>query len=626
MCEVKIECQLLHSDSFSRRAIQQLTTCSHFYTAHASRYHARFPSIMIDSSSADDLRIDLETLRKKNDHLSRDNALLREELALSQISIDHSSIIPRLKDEYEAAMKSLSDEMRSCRQWGTSMNTKLSELSEGIKHEKFQINTLKTFVEASVNDMTCAMKTSFTMVLLKYHDMIVKKDRQREEELAKKSVELKTKVGPLLDRISQLEQETEREREIMQRRIETITRQVQSLETAHAIEIKSHLGRIDDNRQNIKDLENNIAATLARLIAAEASNVDLDVRLQTSTIEHVECTEKLVLITCELDTVKSKNADLLSQLQQSRAQFDKMAATNDALQADMSSLLQRERSLQKEAGATSLDKNEMQLRLHSIQDKVRTLEAEHAERDAETVLLQEQIAAKEREKDMITLQKAKIALINTELSSRVDELEAMVTKLKGGMGDMESASQANLEKALKQSANLKRTADELESSVTSLRIDRDAALDRAKALELVQKDSKEKHQSATVVMQDSIDRLTLQLSQSNDIKKSLQLAQQTAAEREEEVFRLKETIRRECEERTEKMHEINILKEKLLRFAESQSNMEFSQTSTPHVKPPPSASFSTNNTMEGGPHDAAWLMHMRKAGKGGLKAGKKALH
>ena len=559
--------------------------------------------------SADDLLIDIAILRQKNEHLLRDNSLLRHELALAQTSIDHNSVNFRLNNEYEASIKSLSDEMRSCRHRNTRMNLRALSLSEVIKNEKFHIITLKTFVETAVSDMNASMKTSFTMLLLKYHDMIVKKDKQREDEVNKKDVELKSKIGALLQQISQLEQETEGERVIMQRRIETITRQVHNLETTHATEMKS---RDNDYHQKIKDLEHDVADSLSRGSALEASNVELVARLQACAIEQTESNERLISNARELDSVKVKNVDLQSQLRHSRAQFDQMAATNDALQADLSSMLQRERSLQNEVGVTSLDKNEMQLRLHSIQAKVRTLEAEHAEHNAEMTLLQEQIEANVREKDMVTLQKAQISLINTELSSRIDELERTVTKMKHDAADTERTNEQKIEKATKESVNLKRNVAELEASVAALRMDRDAALSKAQTLESAQKDQKVKQQAENQVLQGKIDLLTMRMSQSGDTKKSLQLAQQTAAEREEEVFRLKETIRRECEERTEKMHEINMLKEKLLRFAEMQSSLEFGQDiSIPHIKQSASSSFSGNSSIDNSSDGAAWMTHMR---------------
>ena len=191
--------------------------------------------------------------------------------------------------------------------------------------------------------------------------------------------------------------------------------------------------------------------------------------------------------------------------------------------------------------------------------KVRRIEADHA---AETAALHESLAAAGRDRDHAVAQRHTIAAMNAELSKRIDELEATAAARLAAAAAADGAAQAAQAAAAADIATLRKNVGELESSVRALREDRDAAMDRAALLENARRDHERAAVAERHALQEKMD------AQGGDLKKKLALAQQTAADRETEVFRLKETIRRECEERVEKLQEIAMLKEKLVRFAE----------------------------------------------------------
>jgi len=194
--------------------------------------------------------------------------------------------------------------------------------------------------------------------------------------------------------------------------------------------------------------------------------------------------------------------------------------------------------------------------------KVRRIEADHA---AETAALHESLAAAGRDRDHTVAQRHTIAAMNAELSKRIDELEATAATRLAAAAAADGAAQAAQAAAAADIATLRKNVGELESSVRALREDRDAAMDRAALLENARRDHERAAVAERHALQEKIEKLAAQAAQGG---KSLALAQQTAADRETEVFRLKETIRRECEERVEKLQEIAMLKEKLVRFAE----------------------------------------------------------
>ena len=509
-------------------------------------------------TTADVLLIDKENLEKKIQHLERENNILQNELTLANTQITESS----LQNEYDEAMKALSDDMKTCRLLNAKVANSLRAMHQKLKFEQFHVVKLKTEVSSYISNIDTNIKTVFTMIMLKYHDMILKKDDERNKAVIDKDAE----INKLKEHVIEIKTSTEAERVHMQKRIETITRNITSLETTHETERDLMEKECIALRQKVVDLELALNVSTITTATTEAFKRDiailkqeaqtyrqevedhkkevsvLNVLLEKNKSEHNTIVNQLHT---ELDVLNSQCSDLQGHLQQSRIQFDKMSKTNEALQADMAAMLQREVSLRNEVGLRAGDKNDLQMRLNSIQEKVKNLEIDHA---AEVMELKEQLESSMREKDMAAIQTSKVAMINKELSQRIDEQMLETKKLRQQMEDTEIGFQGRLDKAGKETAVMQRRLVELEASVEALRGDRDAALNKNMALD---KAYKEKQSCAVValqqdkdVLQEKLERLTLLCAQGNEMKKSLTLAQQTAAEREEEVFRLKETIRR----------------------------------------------------------------------------------
>ena len=497
-------------------------------------------------------------MEKKLQLLERENSILKDELELANTRITQSS----LQNEYDEAMKALSDDMKACRRLNATVGNNLRAIHHKVTLEQFQVTKMKTEVTSHFSEIDTKIKTAFTMIMLKYHDMILQKDDERTNAVMDKDQE----IIKLKQNISEIKTSTETERVHMQKRIETITRNITALETTHETEIDLMEKECIALRQTVVDLEHALSVSTITTATTEACKREIEILKQEAQSHRLEMEsskkEMVVLkallekttsehdtivnqLRIELEGLNSKCADLQGYLQQSRTQFDKVSTTNETLQADMAAMLQREVSLRNEVGLRAGDKNDLQMRLNSIQEKVKNLEIDHA---AEVMELKEQLESSVREKDMAVVQTTKMTAINKEISQRIDEQTLTTKQLQQQMEDAESGFQVKSDKAGKEAAVMQRHLGELEASIEALRMDRDAALNKCAALD---KAYKEKQSCAVVALQqdkdelqDKLERLTLLCVQSNEMKKSLALAQQTAAEREEEVFRLKETIRR----------------------------------------------------------------------------------
>jgi hypothetical protein len=244
----------------------------------------------------------------------------------------------------------------------------------------------------------------------------------------------------------------------------------------------------------------------------------------------------------------------------------------------------KENSLRSDLKNSNSHKHEIESRLMSIQDKVKLIESEH-----EIFITDLKAKLQESEANCIIFQnqKLKITVINNELNDRINDLilnnnesKGQLDKQKSQNSVLENDTNNQIQKIANELNVCKKDYAELESSRDALRSDV-KELENTKRMFSKQMDEKDinlnKIIQEKILLQSVVDKFhtTQNNNESKELKKSLLLAQQTASDREKEVFGLKETIRRECEERIENMIEIDHLKEKIMRYDELRNNRDY---------------------------------------------------
>ena len=244
-------------------------------------------------------------------------------------------------------------------------------------------------------------------------------------------------------------------------------------------------------------------------------------------------------------------------------------------QSDLKLLQRKEDTLKKDISFSNLDKDDVQGKLWGIQAKVKSIEEEQA---VDMAALKTRLGEVERERDVMTNLKFKALHANFGLETRLSELEItnkslalQILKINEENLSNENNGKIQLEKLTRELNACRKEIDEIEVSREALRADREAS-DKKSSLSFQKLTESERSLFAALQEMDSIKlgfenafatEAAKNANEIKELKKSLSLAQQTAADRETEVFGLKETIRRECEERVQNALLISELQDKI---------------------------------------------------------------
>ena len=226
-----------------------------------------------------------------------------------------------------------------------------------------------------------------------------------------------------------------------------------------------------------------------------------------------------------------------------------------------------------------VEKQDLNGRLRNVQEKVKIIEVEHT---LEITELTSKLFSAEKRLEIAQEMQTKSIQINLELEKRLDaELLSnrnLVTDIAAQRNrtnkDNELAayrsnlleSELNLQKAelveVKRSLQLLLSEKEVVANDSSIFVKE--VMQKSDKAEKALAEMTLKHDKLTSAMKSAtFSHNSQSVNEIKEIKKSLLLAQHTATEREKEVFNLKETIRRECEERVHNILLIDFLKEKL---------------------------------------------------------------
>ncbi len=393
------------------------------------------------------------------------------------------------------------------------------------------------------------------------------------------------------------------------------------VQTKALVETNSNLrAELETSASKLIEVENRWS-TENRLVAECKSLLERDLKAEQSVTAalRADLTElqsslgnssgRLQSLETENSAQKNDIARLQEKISASIEKQERYMSLNDKLQSDLNSILAREQMLRQEIGSSNLDKAEVQRRLVSIGDKLQTIESEHAaemqdvnsqlEATQKELIVANAALEKHKDKSGESLQKVKeaemkyLALVAENLANKklAEQLEA------GAKDATTRAEKAERDIALANTA------------IDELRNDRDDALERADGI----KSENVALKAQVAKLEKDIDILSRKLKDqpsptaTAQLRDALALANKQLADKEEDIDGLKETVRRECEERMEKMIEISELKEQLSQWARGggarRSADATLQASVPvgqggyNVEPVPARNSNTSNNV-----------------------------
>lgn len=463
------------------------------------------------------------------------------------------------------------------------------------------VNLVKQDLSLGMVRISEMMKQSQESETLKFLEM-----NKKDEEITNLKIEFST-----------LEQTLALESKNLKQQIANLSVNTEALQLCHFTELNSLQVLLKNNEmesKNVFNLNNDLKISLKSMqvefdkAKERAEELQLNLvkitLLNDSTVENHEFEmrkkNEMLIENQKMKENKEQNRkdfSLISeQLVQSNKRYDTLLSANilkenflgkeihlkeEAIRKELSL---KEKSLKGDLETSNSHKLEINSRLMSIQDKVKVIESDHkiVVKD-----LQEKLQESEANCNVFRNQKLQIMDRNDELNGRINDLilnnqegKMQIDKQKNDSFVLEKNTNNQMLKISNELIICKKQISELESSRDALRMDVTALEDSKKLLskKIQEKDvNLHKISEEKDVLQSLLDKCnTLQNNnESKDLKKSLILAQHTASEREIEVFSLKETIRMECEERIEKMMEIDFLKEKIMRYDELRNNRDY---------------------------------------------------
>ena len=539
---------------------------------------------MSTGPSITDLLFNLDKLTRRNGVLTADCKILTDELAAARLTIEEGSY--DLEEDY----KKLATELKASRIRSAMLLQKYDTIRRHLHLERsglveFRSEMQKMFRQ--VADSTASDTRAIAGALRRKEEEVgairgaLQLKGQQYSVLERRSVSETVSLNKIIDHLKAEEESSQ------QRRSSEISSQQKLMENGNkerilllnqTTRLQGELRESQLETQSIKDL-------CVRLQQELVSKSLLNSAAEES--HQRESKEKNALIQ-ERDHLNEMLQRGIEQLMLSKDELRQekdnnriLYSSKELLQSDFKPVLRKEDSIKKDIGLSSAEKNDVQGRLWSIQEKVRTIEVDHSR---EISSLKGKMVEVERERDTVLTQNFKAVSVNMELESRIKEFSMTNTQLNLQLCAMEDTialsevnSKNQVDKLLKELTSCRKEMTEVEISRDTLRADREMA--DKKSFLSSQKTVESEGQLFTAMQE--IESLMLALERAaaadtaraasdvKDLKKSLALAQQTASDRETEVFCLKETIRRECEERVQNIIIIADLKEKISRQEEA---------------------------------------------------------
>lgn len=579
-----------------------------------------------DSSSApqvDDLQFDIQRLQKKVEMLQSENKILERELELSKGGTE-SSMAQKAQD-FQAG---ISKELQENKVLVAKFKQKYSVINRHLALERAALQEVRQEMEKGHQSISKELIGKLFMMgnaciqLRKETDWIKQEAIQKAAALEDEHARITAHNNELLATIARLEEQEQHNADKYLNASKNLSSELSERESKYKAEINKLKDTLEKKKVKSKaifdsneELRGEVAACREELVASETNNKELAIKLENASLQYRELEKKNAAVSGELlktNNQLSKDLEseklvcerLQSELESWKLSFSGSAATlqksetekeqqkteieqlraklkdsgekqtkymdlNDKLQNDLNAILSREQMLRKEVGASNLDKTEVQKRLASISEKLRSIESDHA---SEIKELQVKLDSMEQQKLLQTTELQKYKVSAQEALEKASQVEMKYLTLVSESTKNKKLVEQHDEELKGWKVRAEKAERELGAShklAEELRADRDDALNSSTALRTentnlaaqVVKLEKDKEVMSNKLKSQPPSAVVSQLQE------SLTALQRKIQDKDDEIDGLKDTVRRECEERMEKMIEISELKDQLAGWA-----------------------------------------------------------
>jgi chromosome segregation ATPase len=543
--------------------------------------------------SLDDLLFEVKRLKQRSQVLEDDKRILQEELDIAKSG--SSQAAAGGSNEDRSAMEKNMVHLRSL---VTMFSQKYRVVQTFLLLERKALKDVREELDSGLQTVhkDSEQKLALVVKAVQHREYGLQKKLQglaiellKEKEKVEKTnaefAEAMKENNKLVKTLSQTKEDFESERGSMKEHFDRINGKIDAYQEVHAEEVRALQEEIRTKDQAQIDLENKCIQMQKQV---EIMNLSMS-KLKDTHVKQVEelekqCEDHVITINSlrkngiqvddQLKTMTEDNASLKKKIGVLKEQQEKLLQSHDEVSNDLRSVLAREESLRMELHGTSSDKGDMQRRLKSITDKVHSMEAAHQEEmkglngrleeAGRTIALLEKDLTRENkliESGKSALNKAQAMI--TERDGVISVQNEEIDKLKGEESQLRiylKERMESMEKELKSSA----------SDILSLRADRDEALERTKTLtaDLSSLRLKNDDQEREIeILKQKLHDAENVTKVDEDLLRAIDEKEAKLQECKSEIAGLKDTIRRECEERTEMMIEMSELRDQIRRLS-----------------------------------------------------------
>lgn len=505
----------------------------------------------------EDFEVELKLLQTKYSVLERNYLLLQKEKEFE------SNLPAPNQDFLVEELRLRQQELKNSRDVSNRLQHKLFFVRQHLSLQKKELNDLKVDSEHQCRDIFEICKKSMLPVLQRLRILEANYNLcmdDAREHIASLMSENQHLIEMVASRDSQLrdlrsdivasEESISAEREKMRLKCLELASKIGQLESIHAqamdglrVELQGRLLEVDALKSSLSQFRESEA--VAKQHSAKLS-------------------EELKTISESLFHSQVENKTLTARVQNLTDQFDRLSSIHEAVQSDLDQARRSECALRSEISSFTGEKGSLQARLRSIQAKVSEIELS---RDEELKKLANDLQNAQRAEDLAKQSSDKFQKMYSEFSVHCDELTRRVQELENMNRTLKTqvTDQVNCTKRAEESVVIyKKKLADIEKSSEGLRNEREEFEKSSQQLSarLKEMDKQAREHSSKLDLLNNQSILAEQRFNRLLEMKSLEVAA-IISEKDQEIKDLKETIRRECEERTEMLIHITEMKDKL---------------------------------------------------------------
>ncbi len=513
--------------------------------------------------SVDDLREELQNAYSKISIFEKQIKSLMAEAEIAK-PIDNSGLEKELRKEVKTKIETIKKKDDLIHMMGEKLNiiNRTFNLEKAaISEIRFEVNNTKMQSEGAVKLLLSVVK--------------------KREILWKENIDAnQSKVSELTSLREHDRQENEAHISKLEEKILVMKKYIEEgeLDKKRIDELNQTLVDELNNRLRVSDEQYGREIEMARK-ALEDMKKDLDDKLMI--IENLNAI-KLELVE-RLNQAKHNEANAITNFQGVMEQQKQLQDQYSALEQELKASKKNEKQLVKDLNSNGSETGNMRLKLKEVQEKVRALEGEHQielERLNMTML---ELSSNNKD---LERQLKQASEVTSRVSQRCTDMENEVTNAKAGLlsADERYETQKSRIAQLEKELNTKSTEiSNLQKARCQLQEDRNEAMERTKATEKMVKNIEQDliaAQNEIVQLRSAASKDKGDDQRTRAMADSIDSLQQSLSAKDEEIEGLRDTIRRECEERTEMLIEISDYREQIERMKRGGGAMGSSSAGT----------------------------------------------